>query len=117
MQEDYSIIYFIYMQNIAYIHAPIVSSHHVCVVLWLQREHSGQLRVRLSHPAYETELKQLVLAEEERQTEHRQAIQNKRQDIQVTDLLLQIVIQVIAVLHLLLFENHKTFFFWTGLCS
>ncbi|RXN21198.1 coiled-coil domain-containing protein 180 [Labeo rohita] len=47
-----------------------------------RREHSGQLRVRLSHPAYETELKQLVLAEEERQTEHRQAIQNKRQDIQ-----------------------------------
>ncbi|XP_026067899.1 coiled-coil domain-containing protein 180 [Carassius auratus] len=47
-----------------------------------RREHSGQLSVRLSHPACETELKQLVLAEEERQTKHRQAIQNTRQEVQ-----------------------------------
>ncbi|XP_073688966.1 coiled-coil domain-containing protein 180-like, partial [Garra rufa] len=47
-----------------------------------RREHSGQLRVRLSHPACETDLKQLALAEEKRQTEQRQAIQNARQDIQ-----------------------------------
>ncbi|XP_016356513.1 coiled-coil domain-containing protein 180 [Sinocyclocheilus anshuiensis] len=47
-----------------------------------RREHSGQLSVRLSHPACETELKQLVLAEEERQTKQRQAIQNTRQDVQ-----------------------------------
>lgn len=54
-----------------------------------QREHSGQLRVRLSHPACETELKQLVEAEGERQREQRQAIHNNRQEVQVTDLLLQ----------------------------
>ncbi|XP_048045163.1 coiled-coil domain-containing protein 180 isoform X2 [Megalobrama amblycephala] len=47
-----------------------------------RREHSGQLRVRLSHPACETELKQLVAAEEDRQREQRQAIQNTRQEVQ-----------------------------------
>ncbi|KAK2911716.1 hypothetical protein Q8A67_003849 [Cirrhinus molitorella] len=47
-----------------------------------RREHSGQLRVRLSHPACETELKQLALAEEKRQTEQKQAIQNTRQEVQ-----------------------------------
>ncbi|XP_042580588.1 coiled-coil domain-containing protein 180 [Cyprinus carpio] len=47
-----------------------------------RREHSGQLSVRLSHPACETELKQLMLAEEERQTKQRQAIQNTRQEVQ-----------------------------------
>ncbi|XP_067294288.1 coiled-coil domain-containing protein 180 isoform X2 [Pseudorasbora parva] len=45
-------------------------------------EHSGQLRVRLSHPACETELKHLVEVEEERQREQRQAIQNTRQEVQ-----------------------------------
>ncbi|XP_043096059.1 LOW QUALITY PROTEIN: coiled-coil domain-containing protein 180 [Puntigrus tetrazona] len=47
-----------------------------------RREHRGQLRVRLSHPACETELKQLVLAEEERQTKQRQDVQNTRQEAQ-----------------------------------
>ncbi|XP_051748617.1 coiled-coil domain-containing protein 180 isoform X5 [Ctenopharyngodon idella] len=47
-----------------------------------RREHSGQLRVRLSHPACETELKQLVATEEDRQREQRQAIQNTRQEVQ-----------------------------------
>ncbi|KAG1957044.1 hypothetical protein F2P79_007257 [Pimephales promelas] len=44
--------------------------------------HSGQLRVRLSHPACETELKQLVEAEDERQREEKQAIHNNRQEVQ-----------------------------------
>ncbi|XP_077087784.1 coiled-coil domain-containing protein 180 [Siphateles boraxobius] len=47
-----------------------------------RREHSGQLRVRLSHPACETELKQLVEAEDERQREQRQTIHNNRQEVQ-----------------------------------
>ncbi|XP_056314464.1 coiled-coil domain-containing protein 180 [Danio aesculapii] len=47
-----------------------------------RREHSGQLRVRLSHPACESELKLLVEAEEQRQKQHRQAIQDTRQELQ-----------------------------------
>ncbi|XP_003198708.3 coiled-coil domain-containing protein 180 isoform X1 [Danio rerio] len=47
-----------------------------------RREHSGQLRVRLSHPACERELKALVEAEEQRQRHHREAIQHTRQELQ-----------------------------------
>ncbi|XP_030647705.1 coiled-coil domain-containing protein 180 [Chanos chanos] len=42
----------------------------------LKKEHSSQLRVRLSHPACEKELERLALAEEERQRKQTQGIQN-----------------------------------------
>ncbi|XP_060762949.1 coiled-coil domain-containing protein 180-like [Neoarius graeffei] len=47
-----------------------------------KREHSGQLSVRLSHPACEEELNRLVTAEDDRQEELRKAITNNRLELQ-----------------------------------
>ncbi|XP_051522130.1 coiled-coil domain-containing protein 180 [Myxocyprinus asiaticus] len=49
-----------------------------------RKEHSNQLKVRLSHPACERELEQLMLAEDERQKKQRQSIHNTRQEVQVS---------------------------------
>ncbi|XP_051955131.1 coiled-coil domain-containing protein 180 [Xyrauchen texanus] len=49
-----------------------------------RKEHNNQLKVRLSHPACERELKQLIVAEEERQKKQRQSIHNTRQEVQVS---------------------------------
>ncbi|XP_066513480.1 coiled-coil domain-containing protein 180-like isoform X3 [Hoplias malabaricus] len=47
-----------------------------------KKEHSSQLRVRLSHPACEEELNKLTTAEKARQEEHTKAIHNTRLEFQ-----------------------------------
>ncbi|XP_036454190.1 coiled-coil domain-containing protein 180 [Colossoma macropomum] len=47
-----------------------------------KKEHSNQLRVRLSHPACEEELSRLVMVEQDRQEEQRKATQNSRLELQ-----------------------------------
>ncbi|KAL6465394.1 hypothetical protein MHYP_G00255270 [Metynnis hypsauchen] len=47
-----------------------------------KREHSNQLRVRLSHPACGEELNRLVTAEQDRQEQQRKATQNSRLELQ-----------------------------------